>query len=256
MSHTTVLTLTGLSCGHCIKRVKEFLEKRDDVGHAEVSFSEARILSTASAQALIAVVEQAGYHASQTEENPLPKSEPLTVPDVAPEALEVDLNKLPAQSENSANLIIDGMSCASCVTRVEQALTAVPGVSRVRVNLAERTALVTGDAGAGALIESIQRAGYDAEIVEDDRQRRKKQQQAADKAIRRFRWQTALALALGVPLMIWGMVGDGMVLTESNRTHWLLSGFLTLLVMVVSGGHFYRNAWRSLLKKPRPWILW
>lgn len=249
MSHTTVLTLTGLSCGHCVKRVKEFLEKRDDEGHAEVSFSEARILSTASAQALIAVVEQAGYHASQTEENPLPKSEPLTVPDVAPEALEVDLNKLPAQSENSVNLIIDGMSCASCVTRVEQALTAVPGVSRVRVNLAERTALVTGDAGAGALIESIQRAGYDAEIVEDDRQRRKKQQQAADKAIRRFRWQTALALALGVPLMIWGMVGDGMVLTESNRTHWLLSGFLTLLVMVVSGGHFYRNAWRSLLKK-------
>ncbi|WP_253207476.1 cation transporter [Escherichia coli] len=38
------------------------------------------------------------------------------------------------------------MSCASCVTRVQNALQSVPGVTQARVNLAERTALVMGSA--------------------------------------------------------------------------------------------------------------
>lgn len=64
MSQVTILALDGLSCGHCVKRVKETLEQRDDVQQAEVSITEARITGEASADALIAAIEQAGYHAS------------------------------------------------------------------------------------------------------------------------------------------------------------------------------------------------
>lgn len=64
MSQVILLTLDGLSCGHCIKWVKEALEQRVDVEQAEVSITEARVSGTASAEALIATVAEAGYHAS------------------------------------------------------------------------------------------------------------------------------------------------------------------------------------------------
>ena len=46
--------------------------------------------------------------------------------------------------------------------------------------------------------------------------------------------------------MIWGMVGDNMMLTDHNHGVWLTLGIVTLLIMIVTGSHFYRSAWRSL----------
>ncbi|WP_158783835.1 copper-exporting P-type ATPase CopA [Pantoea sp. BAV 3049] len=248
MSQTTLLALEGLSCVHCVKRVKETLEQRADVDQAEVTITEARISGTAGADELIAAVEQAGYHATLAQGAAHPKPDPLTVSETQPEALTAEPTQLPAQETESFHLLIDGMSCASCVSRVQSALQKVPGVSQARVNLAERSALVLGEAAPDALIQAVSDAGYGAEIIEDDNERREKQQQTADQAMRRFRWQAVMALTLGIPLMIWGTIGDNMMLTESNRSGWLTAGVLTLLVMIVAGGHFYRSAWRSLLK--------
>lgn len=47
MSQTIDLTLDGLSCGHCVKRVKESLEQRPDVEQADVSVTEAHVTGTA-----------------------------------------------------------------------------------------------------------------------------------------------------------------------------------------------------------------
>ncbi|MFU9138312.1 copper-exporting P-type ATPase CopA [Erwinia tasmaniensis] len=247
MSQTTLLTLDGLTCGHCVKRVKESLEKREDVELADVSITEARISSNASAEDLIATVEQTGYHASLNQGGTRPKPEPLTVTETQPEALTAAPAKLPAQDTDSFHLLIDGMSCASCVSRVQNALTQVQGVSQARVNLAERSALVMGSVPPQMLIEAVKNAGYAAEIIEDDGERREKQQQKAEQATRRFRWQAILAMTLGIPLMIWGMIGNNMMLTASNRSGWLAVGILTLLVMIVAGGHFYRSAAKSLI---------
>lgn len=43
------------------------------------------------------------------------------------------------------------------------------------------------------------------------------------------------------------MIGDNMMVTDDNRSLWLAIGLITLAVMVFAGGHFYRNAWKSLL---------
>jgi len=284
MSHTTLLTLDGLSCGHCVKRVKDALEQRDDVQQAEVTLNEARVTGDASAEALIATVEQAGYQAS-SQDSSRPKAEPLTVSEPTPEALTADNSTLPAETQPAKNilqpaenrpagnaplpeesrpaenaslpaqadtaaenyqLLIEGMSCASCVSRVEKALAQVDGVQQARVNLAERSALVIGSPQPEALVSAVVNAGYGAEVIGDESERREKQQLSARQAMRRFSWQSALALALGVPLMVYGLFGDNMMLTASNRSGWLVIGVLTLLVMVVAGGHFYRSAWRSL----------
>lgn len=65
-------------------------------------------------------------------------------------------------AERSANLAIEGMSCASCVARVERAINAVPGVRSVSVNLATERAEVHFDetAEAGAIIKAIEDTGY------------------------------------------------------------------------------------------------
>ena len=59
-------------------------------------------------------------------------------------------------------LPIGGMTCASCVARVEKALARVPGVRAASVNLATESASVQGDAtvDAATLIGAVERAGY------------------------------------------------------------------------------------------------
>jgi Cu+-exporting ATPase len=148
--------------------------------------------------------------------------------------------------DDSQQLLINGMSCASCVSRVQNALAAVPGVTQARVNLAERTALVMGSAAATDLVQAVEKAGYGAEAIEDDLKRRERQQETAVATMKRFRWQAIVALLVGVPVMVWGMFGDNMMVTDANRSLWLLIGLVTLGVMVFAGGHFYTSAWKSL----------
>ena len=244
MSNTIDLALDGLSCGHCVKRVKESLEQRPDVEQAEVTVTEAHVTGSASAEALIETIKQAGYGAELSH----PKAKPLAESSIPSEALTAATTELPAarDEDDSQQLLINGMSCASCVSRVQNALAAVPGVSQARVNLAERTALVLGSASAAELVQAVEKAGYGAEAIEDDLERRERQQETAIATMKRFRWQAIVALLVGIPVMGWGMIGDNMMVSDDNRTLWLVIGLVTLAVMVFAGGHFYRSAWKSL----------
>ncbi|EKS7427092.1 TPA: copper-exporting P-type ATPase CopA [Enterobacter cancerogenus] len=244
MSHTIDLTLDGLSCGHCVKRVKESLEQRPDVESADVTIDHAAVIGSASAEALIDTIKQAGYGAELSH----PKAKPLTESSTPSEALTAVSPELPVADDvdDSQQLLINGMSCASCVSRVQNALQAVPGVAQARVNLAERTALVMGSASAAELVQAVEKAGYGAEAIEDDAERRERQQETAIATMKRFRWQAIVALLVGIPVMVWGMLGDNMMVTDDNRTLWLVIGLVTLAVMVFAGGHFYSSAWKSL----------
>nr|WP_287855169.1 copper-exporting P-type ATPase CopA [Klebsiella sp.] len=244
MSHTIDLALDGLSCGHCVKRVKESLEQRPDVEQADVTVTEAHVTGSASAESLIETIKQAGYGAELSH----PKAKPLAESSIPSEALTAATSELPAarDEDDSQQLLINGMSCASCVSRVQNALAAVPGVSQARVNLAERTALVMGSASAAELVQAVEKAGYGAEAIEDDLERRERQQETAVATMKRFRWQAIVALLIGIPVMGWGMIGDNMMVSDDNRSLWLVIGLITLAVMVFAGGHFYRSAWKSL----------
>ncbi|WEJ89729.1 MAG: copper-exporting P-type ATPase CopA [Klebsiella huaxiensis] len=244
MSHTIDLALDGLSCGHCVKRVKESLEQRPDVEQADVTVTEAHVTGSASAESLIETIKQAGYGAELSH----PKAKPLAESSIPSEALTAATSELPAarDEDDSQQLLINGMSCASCVSRVQNALAAVPGVSQARVNLAERTALVMGSASAAELVQAVEKAGYGAEAIEDDLERRERQQETAVATMKRFRWQAIVALLVGIPVMGWGMIGDNMMVSDDNRSLWLVIGLITLAVMVFAGGHFYRSAWKSL----------
>ncbi|MFV8811677.1 copper-exporting P-type ATPase CopA [Yersinia enterocolitica] len=257
------LQLSGLSCGHCTESTRKALEAVPGVIAADVSLDNAKVYGKVEAQTLIDAVEQAGYHATLPGAQS-PKTEPLThsAPS-SPEYLAAASSTIPAATtdikntqpsqpvaepadSDSVQLLLTGMSCASCVSKVQNALQSVDGVEVARVNLAERSALVTGHPSNEALIAAVKNAGYGAEIIEDETERRERQQQMSQASMKRFQWQAALGLLLGIPLMGWGLFGGSMTLTPETQTPWLIVGIITLLVMIFAGGHFYRNAWVSL----------
>jgi copper ion binding protein len=130
LNETTLsLPIAGMTCASCVGRVERALKSVPGVSAAAVNLATetAEVRGIAAPDVLITAVEKAGYH-------------------VAAEAKE---------------LFIEGMTCASCVARVERALQAVPGVTLVNVNLATESARIEGVADTGKL----KAVGYEATIA-------------------------------------------------------------------------------------------
>ncbi|MFZ3129426.1 MAG: heavy metal translocating P-type ATPase [Rhodoferax sp.] len=134
---------------------------------------------------------------------------------------------------------IGGMTCASCVTRVEKALKKVPGVTDATVNLATESARITfaGDAQMEArLRRAVRDAGYEP--------RTPAQMDAADDA---SPWAgfgpVAAGLLLSAPLVL-PMVGDLL------GRHWMLDAWvqfaLATPVQFILGARFYKAGWHAL----------
>ncbi len=145
-------------------------------------------------------------------------------------------------------LLLEGMSCVACVSKIQKALQTVANVESVQVNLAENTALVSGEVAPQALIDAVVQSGYGAELVFDEQVRREKQQQQLQHALHTHFWQSLIALGSALILMVWTMFAQP-ILSLSNRPLWLGIGLIVLIIMFVTGGHFYRRAWSNLLKK-------
>ena len=64
-------------------------------------------------------------------------------------------------------LNVEGMMCMHCKASVEKVLGAVPGVTAVVVNLEEKSAVVTCDAGVpdAALIAAVEKKGFKAQMA-------------------------------------------------------------------------------------------
>ena len=150
--------------------------------------------------------------------------------------------------DNHQELIIEGAGCASCVGKIESALKTVSGVTNAEMNFAQRTVSVTGNALSSELIQAVERAGYNAKISDaasDDEALSNKE--AADNIYyKRLMREMTTALALGVPLMVYGLfIGEMTVSTLTEQFVWFVVGLLTLGIMFFSGKHFYIGAWKS-----------
>ena len=126
------LPITGMTCASCVRRVEKALARTPGVASASVNLATEKATvtfdpDTASPDQLRAAVEKAGYGVGK-----------MTVE--APPAATA-----PAVPSGQAILPIEGMTCASCVRRVERALAKVPGVETANVNLATEQANVSFD---------------------------------------------------------------------------------------------------------------
>ncbi|AMJ76798.1 Cu+ exporting ATPase (plasmid) [Alteromonas stellipolaris] len=159
------------------------------------------------------------------------------------------LNSVNAAETEEHQLIIDGASCASCVTKIEKALRAVKGVKSADMNFAQRSVIVTGNVKDASLITAVEIAGYNAKVdTSGSEEEALDEKEKADwQYYKKLMRDMTIALLLGVPLMIYGlMIGEMTVNTTGERIGWLAVGLATLGVMYFSGKHFYIGAWNSL----------
>ena len=146
-------------------------------------------------------------------------------------------------------LVVTGMTCASCVASVEDALRGVAGVRAADVNLATERARVELDparAPDSSLVRAIERAGYGALVLSADRaeravmERRERAVRAAYLATLRRR--LVLAAVLAVPVLLLSMAD--LVFPELSRADW--RGYVLFLlatpVQLWSALPFYRGA--------------
>lgn len=112
-----------------------------------------------------------------------------------------------AGATESTELAVEGMSCASCVGRIEKALNTVPGVLETQVNLATEKAQVQHAAGAvdaGALEAAVQAAGYAAQRLNAD-DNKDRQAQARDSEVTSLKHSIIVAATATLPIVVLAM---------------------------------------------------
>ncbi|WP_080427223.1 heavy metal translocating P-type ATPase [Burkholderia ubonensis] len=152
--NTIVLTVDGMHCGGCTGRVQRALAGVPGVVDAAVDLADRSATvsahDTVDPARLVEAVSDAGYRATLRESADTSERHADAAAATAPIELE-----------------IEGMTCASCVARVEKALAGVPGVTRASVNLATERATVDAAAGVttAQLVDAVRQAGYQATPV-------------------------------------------------------------------------------------------
>jgi Cu+-exporting ATPase len=210
MSATVDFPINGMTCASCVGRVERALEKVPGVQRVQVNLASERAHVEAEGVALdqlIDAVDRAGY-------------------------------SVPSQH---VELAIEGMTCSSCVGRVERALLKAPGVRRASVNLASERAHVEllGQPDPAALIQAVNKAGYRANLIGE----RQPATHTAEQRLRRERWTLIAALVLAAPLVI-PMFGD------LFGQHWMLPAWAQFLlatpVQFILGARFYKAAYKAV----------
>ena len=151
-------------------------------------------------------------------------------------------------------LPIEGMTCASCVNRIERFLKKTPGVEQAAVNLATERATVLvdpGTAGRDELVRAVEAAGYevrpeapatdataaaafDAELTEEDRER--------ERAQRTTLIQAVVSIAAALVFMTLMFVPQTRIAMEDLNK---LILWPATFIQFWAGGRFYRAAWRA-----------
>ena len=219
---TLELQIEGMTCASCVARVEKALNKVSGVVLASVNLATekatVRALNSVDLAQLRTAVEKAGYAVST------PK---------------IELN-------------IEGMTCASCVARVEKALNKVDGVQSASVNLATEKAFIQGGKAAD-LVAAVKKAGFDATLVQADQQSSYADKKQKEQEI--LKRDLIIALVLAIPVFVLEM-GSHMIPAFHHFIHstigmqnsWYIQFALTTLVLLLPGRRFYQHGVPALLR--------
>ncbi|WVT77067.1 heavy metal translocating P-type ATPase (plasmid) [Sinorhizobium chiapasense] len=221
------IPVEGMTCASCVARVEKAIRAVPGVTAASVNLATERAdvrfeTGTKSAD-IVKAIENAGYGAA----------------------------------EDTIEFTIEGMTCASCVARIEKALKTVPGVTEANVNLATERASVRvtkGIATAAALEEAVRVAGYAAKRITGDesvdREGEKREQET-----RKLARSLMLAGILTLPIFVLEMgshfipaVHDFVMTNIGMQESWYLQFVLTTLVLFGPGLRFYQKGVPALFR--------
>jgi Cu+-exporting ATPase len=246
--------VSGLHCGGCVATVEKAVGALPGVASVEVSLEEGRARvrlgsPPADPAAIERAVREAGYSArleggNVDEVDRVDGVDRVDAVDALKEAPRADVDR-PKQKETNRrrfDLRIDGMTCASCVSKVQRALEGVEGVGRADVNFATNRASVEGAASvaSGLLIEAVKRAGYDARPIEET------EETAPEEAFEAERRRAEADLRGWLVQWLFAGVGSIFIMaTMSAAAFAPLHALVATAVQFISGRRFYRGAWRA-----------
>lgn len=235
LSETVSLSVEGMTCASCVGSIERALKAVPGVETVSVNLATERANittdSTVPRVRLIEAIEKAGY----------------SVPAQMPAAT------------GPVELSVEGMTCASCVGRVERALKAISGVTNAVVNLATERATIHGTANTADLIAAIADAGYEAKLIagsgnqssnEDDARAERKETER-----RELTRDFTIAAVLTLPVFLMEM-GSHIIpgvhgLIESTigmQWNWYIQFALTTLVLFIPGIRFYEKGLPALMR--------
>ncbi|WP_162623046.1 heavy metal translocating P-type ATPase [Billgrantia lactosivorans] len=228
-SETYSVDIAGMSCASCVSRVETAIRGVPGVVDASVNLATQRArVAFGTGQADFAAVVQA-----------------------------LDGAGYPAVTE-TLELSVKGMTCASCVGRVERRLAGVPGVLEASVNLATATATLKVVAGAVTpqrLIEAVRAAGYEAEAASDAADRSDREREAREREIAELKRAVTLAGVLTLPLVVLEMgshlfpwLHHWLRMSLGQQNLFYLFFVLASVVQFGPGLRFYRKGWPALLR--------
>ncbi|GHW61743.1 copper-translocating P-type ATPase CopA [Vibrio cholerae] len=242
--------LQGLNCGRCVNKLTTHLSAQAEIAKLQASKERLSLVTTLTAEQVKALVAEVGYQAIEAEqESTFAPAASIDEKETDTPDAENSSNTEPTEaSSQTLSLLIKGMTCASCVASVEKALLSVEGVQSAQVNLAEQSALVRGIfANPQPLLNAIQSSGYQAEILDDPAQQQAKQQAQLEALQKEHKQSALLGIALGAPLMLWGVFGGNMMIrNSSDQMVWGGIGIICFALLLTAGRHFFMNAWQAL----------
>jgi len=213
------LPITGMTCASCVRRVERTLGKVPGVAAASVNLATEQATvsydpATVTLADLESAVEQAGYGIRREE----------------------------------VSLPITGMTCASCVRRVERALAKVPGVESVAVNLATERATVDFYPGVASLADlrvAVEQAGYG--LAREATQAGDGTDHVAEERTREIaslRLKFGVSLAVGVAIMA-AMFVPASALPFGRQWLFVAMFLLATPIQFWAGRPFYRATWAA-----------
>ena len=218
------LNLTGMSRASCVGRAERVISGISGVQNVAVNLATESASFDAEPQALPQIAEglaAAGYPAIQPQ----------------------------------ARLQVDGMTCASCVGRVERVLLAQVGVVAASVNLATQTATVTyleGITTPSYLAKVVTSAGNEASVQQNNEAEQLDRKATVEQSLARA---TMVAGALALPVFLAEMgshfipgVHHWILGAISLQTSWTIQFVLITLVMIGPGQRFYKKGLPALMR--------
>ena len=247
------LLIDGMTCASCVSRVEKALAKVDGVSEASVNLATEKATvhfdpAAVSLEQLERAVEHAGY-----------KAEPVVVSAPAAASPVPPVHAVETETPGELTLPIEGMTCASCVGRVEKALAGVPGVTLANVNLATENATVQFDPAvvtADQLDAAVERAGYKVAAAPAAMQAQTSveatapgeeidhRQIARDREIAHLKKASLISLAIGAVMMVlmYAPLPFGIQMRDIAPLMLVAAAF----VQFWAGSVFYRATWAAL----------
>jgi len=164
------------------------------------------------------------------------------------------------RADNESQLIelsVAGMTCASCVRHVENALSSVQGVQSASVNLATERAQVRAplDLDSTLLTQAVVRAGYEAQVVSNPQQSSNTEAARREADRLELKRDLLLAVLLALPVFILEMGAHAIPAfhhfvaeTIGSQNSWYLQFILTSAVLAVPGRRFFVKGVAALLR--------